>query len=407
MLVTTVVISVSFAVVLAVSLYLSQSSSLGSSDGSDLYPYIVGVLIGSVILKLIWPLLTNNMRVYCALAPAVLTSFTLYLQMTALAYTETLLALNHLQRLATTTLTISECLNNETIRSLHLINKSLFQLEQISEVKSSIEDVTDYFEKVNDNQIRFKDSLMAIVEWWDTTSMSCDKVKSRPYEACRMACERAKVNCYNEGFAFLCNIVDLAKSVCEVINFDSSMCSSFRGFVYNSLDWLKDVVVSIIDQFIRMRIGIRFSLQTSSEVENQFNTAWIKLKEDMVQASRTLVESYLFMRKVISYSGVFIITTWPLTYMVRYHYASLSFDNKRKRPFNVGEVVNAVFMVDVIIIATILLLDLYLTRLFHECHLFIGDYFRSSSGKLFEIKLKSNSKGYTIIFWFFQPYILS
>ena len=391
--VSNVTISASFAVVLAISSYLSLGPNQGPTRGSDLYPHIVCVALGSVILRLTWPLLPNIMRAYCALTPAVLTSFVLYLQVTALAYTETILALNHLQRLATTSLTMGQCLNNETIHSLHLINKSLFQLEQIGEIRGGIEDVTDYFEKVNDRQSRLRDSLLAIVEWWDTTSMSCDKVKSRPYEACRAACQQAKLNCYKEGFAFMCNIVDLATPVCQVINFDSAICSNFQGFVFNSLNWLKDVVASIIDRFIRMRIGIRFSLETSSEVEGQFNAAWANLKRDMVQSSQALKEVYLFVKDVVRYSGLFIIAAWPLTYIVRYHCAALSFDYRRKRRFPLRDVIRAVFMVDVIVIGAILLLDFFLTRLFHECHVSITDYFRSSGGKIFDIKLKSNTKG--------------
>lgn len=397
MLVSTVFINASFAVVLVASLYLNLGSSLRPNDVLDFFPCVTIIAVGSCILKLTWPLLPNTARAYCALVPAVLTSFTLYLQVTAIAYTETVLVLNHLQRLGVTSISIGECLNNETIRSLYLINKSLFQLEQMREVKGGVEDVAGYFDKVNGRQNQFKDSLMAIVEWWDTTSMSCHKVKSRPYEACRAACERAKINCYNEGFAFMCNIVDLATSVCEVINFDNAMCPTFQGFISSSLDWLKDVVASIIDNFIRMRIGIRFSSQTSGEVEDQFNTAWLKFKQDIEQSSQTLQETYLLVKNAIRYFGLFIIVAWPVTYMVRYHCASLSFDNKRKQHFRMRKVIGAVLTADVVIISIILLLDLYATRFIKECHMSIGDYFRTRGGKLFDVKLKSNPKGYIII----------
>ena len=278
----------------------------------------------------------------------------------------------------------------------------MFQQEQIDAVQSGIEDVTGYFGHVSEGQDRLKESMMAIVEWLDTTSMSCDKIKSKPYIACRKACGQAKDNCIKEGYGFFCDVVDLGTSVCGFIDFDNGLCSHFRGFVVNSLNWLKDTLLSIVDQFLRMRLGIRFSLHTSDHVDEQFNQAWNQLKMKMLQSAWMLQEVYLFTKNVLCYSALLIIAVWPLNYIMHYRYGSLSFDIHVNHSLpsllpTLTDVFHCfyqtLFTVDVVLVGAFLLADYYCTRFVHLSHLSIVDYFQSTRGEIFDIQLKSKSEG--------------
>ena len=117
------IISACFGLTMGVLFYLNKPADQVCSTTINCYPHIIVGGITAVILQLTWPFLPNVVRVYCALMPTVLTSYMFNLQVTTLIYAESVRPLNHLHRLATASLAVGECLNNETLRSLNLINK--------------------------------------------------------------------------------------------------------------------------------------------------------------------------------------------------------------------------------------------------------------------------------------------
>ena len=104
--------------------------------------------------------------------------------MTALAYADIIMPLTHLHNVTLLPLGVGHCFNKELLHSLDLVRQSLFRQEDMSNIKEGVEDVKGGFEVVETERNTFRDAVLGIIEWLDDTFISCDKIKSKPYEVC-------------------------------------------------------------------------------------------------------------------------------------------------------------------------------------------------------------------------------
>ena len=76
----------------------------------------------------------------------------------------------------------------------------------------------------------------------------------------------AKENCYTLGFSFLCGIVDIGIGLCSLLNVSEDFCKNLSNTVVNVLDYFRTTLINIVGYFIRMRVAMRFSVNTTNEV---------------------------------------------------------------------------------------------------------------------------------------------
>jgi len=101
---------------------------------------------------------------------------------TALAYTELIQPLNHLLNVTGLPLEVGQCFNRELLYSLDLIRQSLFRDTEMDDIHQGIIEVTNGYQEVEGKRDLFRESVMGVLEWLDSTFVSCDKIKSKPYE---------------------------------------------------------------------------------------------------------------------------------------------------------------------------------------------------------------------------------
>ena len=79
-------------------------------------------------------------------------------------------------------LEVGQCFNKELLYSLDLIRQSLFRDKEMDDIHQGITEVTDGYREVEGKRDLFRESVMGVLEWLDSTFVSCDKIKSKPYE---------------------------------------------------------------------------------------------------------------------------------------------------------------------------------------------------------------------------------
>ncbi len=370
----------------------------------------VAVGAGAVgVAGVIWPFLPIPMRVYVSLIATMTGGHVFNLQMTALLYIETMRVLSHIQKVTIVPLEVAECLKEETVYSMQLIRRSMFGESNVDDMNRGIKEVADSFDRARKAQDEFRDSIESGFRWLEKKGSTCTDILKGAYP-----------NCIAEGNSNCESLKTMSSAPCGIFSEDR-ITESLLGIRGRIANWISDA--------IRMRVGILFEMKSTNYVEDELVNAWAPFKAAMNTGSNLIDLVYDFVTSyVLKYMGVIILIIWPFGYILCYNRGPLEFDNvyvpeeeqekkhnkvNEKTPKEVrflplqlgietdkiqmvpawipspGEIVKGIkaliFVVDLLIILSILFLDFFYTNLVDSMYFGSINLFNRYQGNIFDI----------------------
>ena len=361
------------------------------------------------VAGVMWPLLPVPMRVYVSLIATMTGGHVFNLQMTILLYIETMRALSHIQKVTIVPLEVAECLKEETVYSMQLIQRSMFGESNVDDMNRGIKEVADSFDRARKAQDQFRDSIENGFRWLEKKGSTCTDILKGAYP-----------NCIAAG-----------NSNCESLRtMDTAPCGIFsEDRITESLLGIRSRIANWISDAIRMRIGILFEMKSTNYVEDELVNAWAPFKAAMNTGSNFFDSVYDFVTSyVLKYMGAIILIIWPFGYILCYNHGPLEFDNAyipeeeqekehnkvneetpdevRYLPLQLGietdkiqmvpawipsprEIVKGIkaliFVVDLLIILLILFVDFFYTQLVDSMYFGSINLFNRYQGNIFDI----------------------
>ncbi|KZS05221.1 uncharacterized protein LOC116923796 [Daphnia magna] len=372
------------------------------------------------IAGLLWPFLPVPMHVYISLIATMTGGHVFNLQMTILTYVETMRVLSHIQKVTIVPLEVAECLKEETVYSMQLIRRSMFDESHVEDMNRGIKEVADSFDRAKQAQDEFRDTIETGFRWLESKGSTCTETLKEPYPKCLSDLQNSdSVNQLIMGQA------------CESLRtLGTAPCGMFsEERITDSLRGIRDRIAAWISDAIRMRVGILFEMKATNFVEDELANAWAPFKNAMNTGSDLADYLYDFVTNyVLKYMGAFILIIWPFGYMLCYNRGPLEFDNvyipedEQEKEYNdtnddtldelrylplqsgietkkirmvpawilnPGEIFKVIksliFVVDLLIILSVLLVDFYYTKVVDGMYFGSINLFNNYQGKIFDI----------------------
>jgi hypothetical protein len=361
------------------------------------------------VAGMIWPFLPVPMRVYVSLIATMTGGHVFNLQMTVLLYIETMRALSHIQKVTIVPLEVAECLKEETVYSMQLIRRSMFGESNVDDMNRGIKEVADSFDRARKAQDVFRDSIENGFRWLEKKGSTCTDILKGAYP-----------DCIAQGNSNCESLKTMSHAPCGIFSEDR---------ITESLLGIRGRIANWISNAIRMRVGILFEMKSTNYVEDELVNAWAPFKAAMNTGSNLIDLVYDFVTTyVLKYMGLIILIIWPFGYILCYNRGPLEFDNvyipeeeqekehnqvNEETPNQVrflplqlgietdkiqmvpawipspGEIVKGIkaliFVVDLVIIISILYLDFFYTELVDSMYFGSINLFNRYQGNIFDI----------------------
>lgn len=284
---------------------------------------------------LFWCLSPKCLQCYFVLAIAMLATYTLEKQLYATSLLEIRHPTGHIYDNTKWLLKTSECLRNESKLAVEAVRKAFLQEKHVQVIKEGLAEVAQAFNQLRDGVRDLGDLFRSAAKWLESKGVSCDATADIPYRECKDAIASAREDCVERvrkagvsGIVGICNVTLIANFVCDFVKpFAKEVCQNMAPVMVHGLDDFKRKIDQQIEEYVKMRVGFHFKVNTSTGVEDKLVGELEKL--DTLMHSR--MEIFKVMLSTIEH---FMSSHWvlvlnlgaPLCYQLCYC-CSIGYDN--------------------------------------------------------------------------------